>query len=99
VRIETDASDSSCLRLHVHDSGIGIRAEDIPKLFVEFQQLESGAARRYDGTGLGLALTRRLIEFQRGSIEVQSAPGRGSTFSVTWPLTNSGEQAAQGDTR
>ena len=86
VRIETDISDSTCLRLQVHDTGIGIRPEDIPKLFIEFQQLESGAARRYDGTGLGLALTRRLIEFQRGSIEVRSEPGRGSTFAVTLPL-------------
>jgi protein-histidine pros-kinase len=99
VRIETEASDSRCLRLRVHDSGIGIRPEDIPKLFIEFQQLESGAARRYDGTGLGLALTRRLIEFQQGSIEVQSEPGRGSTFSVTWPLNVSDAHAATGELR
>ena len=95
VRIETDVSDSACLRLQVHDTGIGIRPEDIPKLFIEFQQLDGGAARRYDGTGLGLALTRRLIEFQRGSIDVRSEPGRGSTFSVTLPLSAGAPPAAQ----
>jgi signal transduction histidine kinase len=87
VRIETDAPLATHLRVQVHDTGIGIRPEDVPKLFVEFQQLDTGTARRYEGTGLGLALTRRLIEFQKGSIEVCSKPGRGSTFVVLLPLT------------
>jgi protein-histidine pros-kinase len=70
----------------VSDTGIGIRREDFDKLFVEFQQLDSGSTRRYEGTGLGLALTKKIIEFQRGSISVQSEPGKGSTFTVLLPL-------------
>jgi protein-histidine pros-kinase len=74
------------LRLRVQDSGIGISAEDLPRLFVEFQQLDAGAGRRHQGTGLGLALTKRLAELQGGSVHVASAPGRGSLFTVLLPL-------------
>ena len=74
------------LQLQVVDTGIGISAQDLPRLFVEFQQLDSGASRRHQGTGLGLALTRRLAELQGGSVQVQSTPGRGSTFTVLLPL-------------
>ena len=55
-------------------------------LFVEFQQLDSGTTRRYGGTGLGLALTKKIVELQGGTITVASEPGRGSTFAVTLPL-------------
>jgi signal transduction histidine kinase len=75
------------LRLDVRDSGVGIRAEDLPKLFAEFQQLDSGAARRQQGTGLGLALTRRLAELHGGSVHVESTAGVGSCFTVILPMT------------
>jgi signal transduction histidine kinase len=78
--------DGTRMRLQVRDTGIGIRQEDFEKLFVEFQQLDSGATRRYEGTGLGLALTRKIVEFQGGSIQVESAPGQGSTFTVILPM-------------
>ncbi len=74
------------LRISVRDTGIGIRAADFPKLFVEFQQLDSGLTRKHEGSGLGLALTKRLVELQHGSIAVESEPGRGSTFTVELPL-------------
>ncbi len=74
------------LKLQVSDSGIGIKREDFEKLFVEFQQIDSGTTRRYEGTGLGLALTKKIIEFQNGSITVESEPGKGSTFTVTLPV-------------
>lgn len=74
------------LQLQVIDTGIGMSPEDLPKLFVEFQQLDSGASRRHQGTGLGLALTRRIAELQGGSVRVESKPGRGSTFTVLLPL-------------
>ena len=56
------------------------------QLFQEFRQLDSGSSRRFEGTGLGLALTRKIVEFQGGGISVESAPGEGSTFTVELPL-------------
>jgi PAS domain S-box-containing protein len=73
------------LRLEVSDSGIGIAPEDLDRIFHEFTQLDSGSSRRYEGTGLGLALTRKLVEFQGGSITVDSRPGEGSLFVVELP--------------
>ncbi|HKV12626.1 MAG TPA: PAS domain S-box protein [Thermoanaerobaculia bacterium] len=78
--------DSNRVELQVRDTGIGIKPEDISKLFVEFQQLESSLARRHQGTGLGLALTKKIVELQKGSIVVESEPGRGSTFTVILPM-------------
>jgi PAS domain S-box-containing protein len=86
VEIVAAPHDSGRLQLHVRDTGIGIKAEDLKRLFVEFQQLDSGTARRYEGTGLGLALTRKIVEFQNGSITVESEPGKGSTFTVILPI-------------
>jgi protein-histidine pros-kinase len=73
------------IRLDVTDTGIGIKPEDFPKLFHEFVQLDSGAARHYEGTGLGLALTRKLVELHGGEISFASEVGRGSRFSVVLP--------------
>lgn len=87
VRIVADSPGVNVVRVRVEDTGIGIRREDLGKLFVEFHQLDSGANRRYEGTGLGLALTKKLIEFQGGSIEVESEVGRGSSFTVNLPYT------------
>jgi len=86
VEILASRSEGGQLRLEVRDFGIGIKPEAVPRLFVEFQQLDSGAARRYDGTGLGLALTKKIVELQGGTITVESEPGKGSTFTVTLPL-------------
>jgi protein-histidine pros-kinase len=86
VDIVATQYDPNQLRVQVKDTGIGITPEDVGKLFVEFQQLDSSAARRYQGTGLGLALTKKIVELQKGSISVQSEPGKGSTFTVILPL-------------
>jgi protein-histidine pros-kinase len=85
VRVTTSAGGPGEVLLKVRDSGIGIRPEDLGNLFVEFQQLEGGRGRRYPGTGLGLALTKRLVVLLQGQISVESAPGKGSTFTVTLP--------------
>lgn len=74
------------VRLNVTDRGIGIRPEDHEVIFEEFRQLDEGANRRFQGTGLGLPLARRLVELHGGTLTVQSAPGKGSTFSVLLPL-------------
>ncbi|MFI4962331.1 MAG: PAS domain S-box protein [Legionellales bacterium] len=68
------------MRLEVQDNGIGIQEEDINRLFVEFQQLDTSTAKKYPGTGLGLALTRRIVEAQGGQVGVQSKINEGSTF-------------------
>ncbi|HEY6877278.1 MAG TPA: hybrid sensor histidine kinase/response regulator [Polyangiales bacterium] len=74
------------IELAVIDNGMGIRKEDLPKLFREFEQVGNDAAAKRGGTGLGLALTKRLIELHHGSIEVESAVGVGSTFTVRLPV-------------
>ena len=80
------AARADQFRLEVEDTGIGIAPADLGRLFVEFQQLEAGAAKRHQGTGLGLALTRRLVEAQGGSVGVESAVGAGSVFWAILPL-------------
>jgi protein-histidine pros-kinase len=87
VSIDAKTQDEAELRLQVIDSGIGIAAEDIDRLFVEFERLDSGTKRRFQGTGLGLALTKKLVEMQNGKISVESILGRGTTFTVVLPLS------------
>lgn len=78
------------VEITVEDTGIGFKVEDVPKLFQEFTQLDASLARRHEGTGLGLALTRKLVEMHGGTIQADSAgEGRGSTFTVTLPLDGS----------
>ncbi len=60
------------------------------RLFREFEQLDSGSTRQFEGTGLGLALTKRILELQNASIEVESEVGKGSTFTAIFPLADSG---------
>ncbi|MBW4610879.1 MAG: GAF domain-containing sensor histidine kinase [Hassallia sp. WJT32-NPBG1] len=69
----------------VEDTGIGIPEEQLPLLFEKFQQLDAPLRRRYEGTGVGLALTKQLIELHRGRIEVESTVGIGSIFTVWIP--------------
>ena len=79
--------DGDSIEVTVADTGMGIRKADIPKLFQAFTQLESAYTKEYEGTGLGLALTRRLVDLHGGRIWVKSEPGTGSRFSFTMPLS------------
>ena len=78
--------DGETAAIAVTDTGTGISAEDQQKLFREFTQVDGSLSRRHEGTGLGLALTKRLIELHSGTISVRSALGAGSTFTVRLPL-------------
>lgn len=81
------ASDKSMfVEIRVQDSGTGIRAEDLPSLFQEFSQLNTTETRKHDGTGLGLALTRKMIELHGGRIKLESEFGKGSCFSFILPV-------------
>jgi PAS domain S-box-containing protein len=86
VGVQARRLDPYQLEVRVRDNGIGIKAEDIKRLFTEFEQLDSGTARRFEGTGLGLALTKKIIEFQGGRISVESEPANGSVFTVILPV-------------
>jgi CheY-like chemotaxis protein len=81
----------------VWDTGIGIAPEDRERLFQPFVQLDSRLARQYPGTGLGLALVRRLVDLHGGSISVESEPGKGSRFTVSLPW-QSGDPAGKAET-
>jgi PAS domain S-box-containing protein len=85
INIRVYPEGANFFRLEVEDSGIGISEHDIPKLFAEFQQLDSSLNKKYQGTGLGLALTRRIAEALGGQIGVKSILGKGSTFYITLP--------------
>ncbi|EPG72752.1 PAS domain S-box protein [Leptospira fainei serovar Hurstbridge str. BUT 6] len=81
------------LEIQVKDTGIGIKEEDLSRLFKEFQQLDSGMNRQYQGTGLGLALTKRFVELLQGSIAIESELGKGSTFTINLPRVLDTSQA------
>ena len=85
VAVRALTAGAEAFRIEVQDWGIGISEEDHDRLFVEFQQLDSSTTKEVTGTGLGLALTKRIVEAQGGSVEVKSEKGRGSTFSATLP--------------
>ncbi|HVT44575.1 MAG TPA: response regulator [Thermoanaerobaculia bacterium] len=86
VRAMTDGPN---VKLYVSDQGKGIANEDIGAIFEEFRQLDAKASRQFGGTGLGLSLVRKFVHLLHGTIEVESAPGSGSTFIVSLPLSYS----------
>ena len=85
-------TDGDGYLLSVSDTGIGIRAEEIPGLFQPFHQIDTGLSRKHEGTGLGLSICKKLVEMMGGAIEVQSQWGEGSTFTIRFP-ENGGESS------
>ncbi|MBR1663864.1 MAG: response regulator, partial [Ruminococcus sp.] len=79
----------STLRLTISDTGIGMSSEYLPKLFETFSQEDSSATNRYGSSGLGMAITKNIVEIMNGNIEVQSEKGKGTTFIVTVTLMDS----------
>lgn len=90
VALQTETATHRVVRFEIRDTGIGIAAEDRLLLFEKFSQVEGGATRRFQGVGLGLATARQLVETMGGLIDVESTPGRGSTFwfSIPFAKTN-----------
>jgi len=86
ITIETTSPEGNFFMLIITDTGIGIAPEDLSKLFIPFMQLDSGITRKHEGTGLGLALTKKLIEAQRGEIRVESILSKGSSFIIRLPV-------------
>ncbi|MBJ6723313.1 ATP-binding protein [Geomesophilobacter sediminis] len=78
--------DGDFLVTCVADTGIGIKEADLDRLFQPFQQIDTGLNRKYEGTGLGLSICKKLVELMGGTIRVESAPGRGTSFTFTLPV-------------
>ena len=91
VMLRLRAEPPDHFRIEVEDTGMGIPPEDIGKLFVEFQQLDNSRHKKHAGTGLGLALTKRLVEAQGGHVGVSSVGGKGSTFFAVLPRVTVGK--------
>ncbi|HID11961.1 MAG TPA: PAS domain S-box protein, partial [Candidatus Latescibacteria bacterium] len=89
-RLETEGLDGEWAMVSVSDTGIGIAPEDQERIWREFEQVDNDLSRRYEGTGLGLPLTKRLVELHGGRIWVESEPGKGSTFTFVLPLEQKG---------
>ena len=85
VTINTTRGDN-IIQVSVSDTGPGIKKEDLPKLFNEFEQLVTGSERRTGGSGLGLAISRKIIEKHNGKIWAESEPGKGTTFHFVLPI-------------
>jgi PAS domain S-box-containing protein len=94
IDIRVVAEGETHFRLDVEDTGIGIKEEDLARLFVEFQQLDASSAKKYQGTGLGLALVKTIMEAQGGRAEVRSALNMGSTFSAIFPMGASAKETS-----
>jgi signal transduction histidine kinase len=77
---------ASRLRIRITDPGIGMNSQELNRLFQPFQQVDGSITRRFGGTGLGLALSQRLMGLMNGRITVESEKGRGSTFTVEMPV-------------
>jgi PAS domain S-box-containing protein len=88
----TISRDQNAIRFVISDSGVGMLSTQANQLFDAFSQADSSTTRRFGGSGLGLTITRQLVDMMGGSIEVESSPGKGSRFSITLPLR--GDEAA-----
>jgi signal transduction histidine kinase/ActR/RegA family two-component response regulator len=92
---EGEEEKHCCLRIEIKDNGIGISKEQQNKLFQSFQQADNSTTRKYGGTGLGLVISKKLIEMMGGNIQMESEEGKGSTFTVSIKLPIADDQSIQ----
>jgi PAS domain S-box-containing protein len=90
IIVEPDVQPDA-IAISVRDTGIGISDEDQARIFLEFEQADGSSTRKFGGTGLGLTISKRIVERMAGSIAVESVPGAGSTFRVSLPLPRVGD--------
>jgi CheY-like chemotaxis protein len=90
IIVEPDTQPDA-IAISVRDTGIGISADDQARIFAEFEQADGGSARKYGGTGLGLTISKRIVESMGGTIAIESVPGAGATFRVSIPLARFGD--------
>ena len=85
VTVEAELTPAATLAIRIRDTGIGIAAEEMPRLFEPFRQGDASRAQGHEGTGLGLAITRRLLEQHGGRIGIESALGTGTVVMLEFP--------------
>jgi signal transduction histidine kinase/HAMP domain-containing protein len=98
VTVLAEAVAGGSIRLQVADSGIGMSPDEIPIALAVFGQVDSRLARRYDGTGLGLPLAKSIAELHGGTVAIDSAPGKGTTVTISLPRERAGSAVADGGT-
>lgn len=98
IHTTLNRNERDFIEVAVSDTGIGIATEDYPKIFEEFKQVDSSYSRKYEGTGLGLALTRKLVELHGGKIGFESKVGAGSTFRFSLPVNSFAQISKRKDT-
>ncbi|RDC64920.1 PAS domain S-box protein [Adhaeribacter pallidiroseus] len=97
ILLEEETTEQATLSIVVTDTGIGIPEDKLSLIFESFTQAQSDTTRKYGGTGLGLTITKRLVELQNGTIAVTSTVGKGSVFTATIPFKKSQQQVAPPD--
>ena len=87
-------NDTSSLLLEIKDTGVGMAPQDLARALAPFGQVDNKLSRRYDGTGLGLPLTKKLVELMRGRFDIKSETGLGTTITLSFPLPSNEIESA-----
>lgn len=94
-------ADTNSVNIEIHDTGVGMAAQDLAKALAPFGQVDNKLSRRYEGTGLGLPLTKKLVELMKGKFDIRSEVGLGTTVTISLPLLSAaeGEAVAENETK
>ena len=98
IFIQLDKIDAARFAVSVKDTGIGVTSDKLDTIFQRFSQADESTSRKYEGTGIGLSLTREIAELHGGTVTVNSAPGEGSVFTMTLDIGNTSDEVAEEQT-